>query len=109
MDATNGNGGASKYITLVSKDGFEFVVLREASLCSDYIRGMLRNNMTEARTGRCELQDINGVILEKVVEYFHYWYKYKDREDVPDMEIPVENCLELVVAADYLGMDSKPH
>ena len=43
------------------------------------------------------------------MEYFHYWYKNKDREDVPDMEIPVENCLELVVAADYLGMDSKLH
>jgi elongin-C len=43
-----------------------------------------------------------------VVEYFHYWYRNRDREDVADMDIPVELCLELLVAADYLGLDSKP-
>ena len=31
----------SKYITLVSADGFEFVVLREAALVSPIIKGML--------------------------------------------------------------------
>lgn len=47
------------------------------------------------------------MVLEKVVEYFQYWYKNKEREDVPDMEIPVELCLEILTAADYLGIDSK--
>jgi hypothetical protein len=42
-----------------------------------------------------------------VVEYFHYWYKNRDREDVSDMDIPVELCLELLMAADYLQLDSK--
>jgi elongin-C len=45
--------------------------------------------------------------LEKIVEYFYFWYRYQDREDVPDMDIPVEICLELLVAADFLGLDSK--
>jgi len=45
--------------------------------------------------------------LEKIVEYFYYWHRYQDREDVPDMDIPVEICLELLVAADYLGLDSR--
>lgn len=31
----------SKYITLVSADGFEFVVLREAALVSPIIKSML--------------------------------------------------------------------
>lgn len=48
----------------------------------------------------------SGMVLEKVVEYFHYWYRNRDREDVPDMDIPVELCLELLLAADYLGLDS---
>lgn len=31
----------SKYVTLVSGDGFEFVVLREATMISPIIKGML--------------------------------------------------------------------
>lgn len=45
------------------------------------------------------------MVLDKVVEYFHYWYRYRSSEDVPDMDIPVELCLELLAAADYLGLD----
>jgi transcription elongation factor B subunit 1 len=41
-----------------------------------------------------------------VVEYFHYWYRYRDKEDVPDMEIPVEMCLELLQAADFFNLDA---
>ncbi|KAJ4306742.1 elongin C [Collariella sp. IMI 366227] len=98
----------SKYITLVSADSLEFVVLREASLVSPTIKGMLRSQFSEAQTGRCTFPEISGVVLEKVVEYFHYWYRNRDREDVPDMEIPVELCLELLMAADFLNLDAKP-
>lgn len=34
-----------------------------------------------------------------------YWFRYQDKEDVPDMEIPVHMCLELLTAADFLGID----
>lgn len=47
----------------------------------------------------------SGVVLEKVAEYFYYNYKNRNKEDVPDMDIPPELCLELLMAADYL--DSK--
>lgn len=49
----------------------------------------------------------SAVVLEKVAEYLLYWYRYQDKEDVPDMEIPVDMCLELLTAADYLQMDSE--
>ncbi|KAI1442437.1 POZ domain-containing protein [Annulohypoxylon stygium] len=99
----------SKYVTLVSSDGYEFVVLREATLVSPAIKSMLDPNsqFSEAITGRCVFQEISGTVLEKVVEYFHYWYKNRDQEQVPDMEIPVELCLELLMAADYLGLDTQ--
>ncbi|KAI3323841.1 BTB/POZ protein [Xylariaceae sp. AK1471] len=105
---SNGTEGG-KYVTLVSSDGFEFVLLRQAVMISPAIKSMLdpRSQFTEARTGRCVFEEISGMVLEKVVEYFHYWYKNKEREDVPDMEIPVELCLELLMAADYLGIDRK--
>ncbi|ROT43454.1 Skp1 family protein, partial [Sodiomyces alkalinus F11] len=91
-------------VTLVSCDGYEFVVLREAVMVSPAIKSMLdpRSRFREAITGRCEFSGITGIILEKVCEYFQYWYRYRDRDDVPDMDIPVELCLELLVAADYL-------
>lgn len=42
-------------------------------------------------------------MLEKVCEYFYYNEKYKNAKDVPDMVIPPELCLELLMAADYLN------
>ena len=44
----------------------------------------------------------SGVVLERVAEYFYYNHKYRNSENVPDMEIPAELCLELLMAADYL-------
>ena len=47
--------------------------------------------------------DSSGLVLEKVCEYFYYNQRFKDAKDVPDMDIPAELCLELLVAADYLN------
>jgi transcription elongation factor B subunit 1 len=98
-----------EYLTLVSGDGFEFVVLREAALVSPAIKGMVNpdSGFSEAHSGRCVLEDITGEILDKVVEYMQYWYKFKDRDDVPDLHVPVELCLELLRAADFLGLDDR--
>ncbi|KAK2071892.1 hypothetical protein P8C59_006279 [Phyllachora maydis] len=100
-------GVPSKYVTLVSSDAYEFTLLREATLVSPTIKGMLRGNFAEAKTGRCSFPEISGQVLEKVVDYFLYWYKNRDKDDVPDMDIPVELCLEILMAADYLGLDGK--
>ncbi|KAK3941697.1 BTB/POZ protein [Diplogelasinospora grovesii] len=97
----------SKYITLISSDGFEFACLREAALVSPTIKGMLRSQFSEAKTGRCTFPEISGVIMERIVEYFHYYHTYRDRDDVPDLDVPVELCLELLVAADFFGLDNK--
>ena len=56
----------------------------------------------EAKSNTCRFDDINGVVLEKVCEYFYYNEKNKDEKDVPDMDFPTELCLELLMAADYL-------
>jgi elongin-C len=53
-------------------------------------------------TGVCHLENLNGLVLEKVVEYFYYYEKHKEGSDVPEMEIPSELCLELLMAAEYL-------
>ena len=45
----------------------------------------------------------SGVVLEKVCEYLYYNEKHRNAGDVPDMDIPPELCLELLMAADYLN------
>ncbi|KAL8346474.1 hypothetical protein RB601_003832 [Gaeumannomyces tritici] len=108
MDVEGSTKPPSKYITLVSSDGFEFVVLREAAMASPTIKTMVnpQSKYLEAESGRCTLEELSGVVLGKVVDYFHYWYRFKNAQDVPDMEIPTELCLEILMAADYLGMHS---
>jgi transcription elongation factor B subunit 1 len=119
------NGTPSPFVTLISSDDFEFHVRRSAACVSGTIRRMLdpqsmvtnillhfsttqgaltltSGNFSEAVTGRCRLENINGVVLQKVVEYFYYNEKTRDSVGVPDMEIPPELCLELLMAADYL-------
>jgi transcription elongation factor B subunit 1 len=114
----------SPFVTLISSDDFEFHVRRSAACVSGTIRRMLdpqsmvtnilhfwtaqcaltltSGNFSEAVTGRCRLENITGVVLQKVVEYFYYNEKTRDSVGVPDMEIPPELCLELLMAADYL-------
>lgn len=45
---------------------------------------------------------MSGIVLEKVVEYFYYKEKHRNSHGVPDMDLPPELCLELLLAADYL-------
>ncbi|KIW64196.1 hypothetical protein PV04_09149 [Phialophora macrospora] len=98
------NGVPSPFVTLVSADGFEFHVRRSAACVSPTLRRMLdpQNNFAEGQSGVCHLENISGIVLEKVVEYFYYSEKYRNSEGVPDMDIPSELCLELLMAADFL-------
>lgn len=48
---------------------------------------------------------ISPLVLDKVVEYFHYSYQYKDSDNVKEeMVIPVELCLDLLTASYFLGL-----
>ncbi|KAI5197872.1 hypothetical protein E4T39_07067 [Aureobasidium subglaciale] len=96
---------APDYVTLVSNDGFEFVVQRTSACLSGAIKRMLdpTNGFAESKTHRCVFENINGMVLEKVCEYFYYNEKNRDNTGVPDLDIPPELCLELLMAADYLN------
>lgn len=63
----------------------------------------LTGNFVEAATNTCTFSEINGLVLEKVCEYLMYAEKNKDAKDVPDMDLPPELCLELLMAADFLN------
>ncbi|WPH04627.1 Hypothetical protein R9X50_00752000 [Acrodontium crateriforme] len=95
----------SDYVTLVSSDEFSFVVQRTAACLSPAIKRMLdpTNGFLEAKMNTCRFDNITGVVLEQVCEYFYYNQKHQNSKDVPDMDFPTELCLEILIAADYLG------
>ena len=41
-------------------------------------------------TGICHLENITGIVLEKVVEYLYYNEKMREQTGVPDPDIPSE-------------------
>lgn len=94
----------SGYVTLVSADGHRFVVLRDVALISSVLRNT--QGFEEGRTGKIKL-DMDGDILECIVEYLYYHYKYRDQAEsgnIPEFNIPTHLALELLVKADYLDI-----
>ncbi|KAI4103200.1 MAG: hypothetical protein L6R37_003955 [Teloschistes peruensis] len=127
---TNTKSPPSEYVTLISNDGFEYVILREAACVAGTIKKMLdpKSNFIEASTGRCVISQYPGIVLEKVCEYLYYNLKYRDigttdadananaegkassgggggkGEGIPDMDIPPLLCMELLMAADFFDV-----
>ncbi|KAH8929527.1 POZ domain-containing protein [Atractiella rhizophila] len=100
---------SKKYVKLVSRDGFEFVVLREAACQSEMIRSSLDNDydFEEARTGVMKMNEYANVV-EVLVQYMYYklYYTKHTDEDLPNFEsrIPLEIALEVMEAADFLDL-----
>jgi transcription elongation factor B subunit 1 len=135
----------SEYVTLISSDGYSFIVQRSSACISGAIKRMLDPSCTleqyhtrshmpswqtlpdgfaESKSNTCRFENIkwahtthltlgvaarltcsvcSGLVLEKVCEYFYYNEKHKNSKDVPDIDVPAELCLELLMAADYLN------
>ncbi|KAF8435560.1 BTB/POZ protein [Terfezia claveryi] len=93
-----------EYVILESNDGFQFVLRKSAAKVSKAIKSMLdkKSNFTEARENKIVFKNMNGIVLEKVCEYFYYNEKYKGQTNVPEMELPAELAFSLLEVADYL-------
>ncbi|KAF2859248.1 POZ domain-containing protein [Piedraia hortae CBS 480.64] len=95
----------SEYVKLRSSDGFDFVVRRSAAKISPAIKAMLdpEKGFKEAESNTCVL-DINAVLLGQVCRYLNHAEKYKGHANVPDLEIPLEHTLQLILTCDYLNL-----
>eukprot|EP00699_Malawimonas_sp_californiana_P001321 EC715331.1.p1 GENE.EC715331.1~~EC715331.1.p1 ORF type:complete len:114 (+),score=24.62 EC715331.1:27-344(+) len=92
-------------VKLVSSDGKEFVVEKKAALVSGTIKSMLSSTggTFAESSGEIRFQEINGQILEKVIEYFYYKLKYNNAtSDVPEFPIQPEIAMSLLEAANFL-------
>eukprot|EP01023_Acetabularia_acetabulum_P013215 TRINITY_DN1631_c0_g1_i2.p5 TRINITY_DN1631_c0_g1~~TRINITY_DN1631_c0_g1_i2.p5 ORF type:complete len:119 (-),score=4.49 TRINITY_DN1631_c0_g1_i2:1165-1521(-) len=95
-----------EFVSLVSSDGFRFVVDYKAACVSNTIKGMLSSEGTfmETEQGEVNLPSIRGVVLERICQYFYYKLKYQNSsaKDIPEFQIKSEMALELMVASHYL-------
>ena len=91
-------------VTLVSNDGYEYVVDLSTVMISQRIRNMIYGggNFEEAETKRIRLP-VGAVILERIIEYWHYRSQYSDHIDqLPKFEIDPKMAIDMLEAADFL-------
>ncbi|KAJ4725709.1 transcription elongation factor B polypeptide 1 [Melia azedarach] len=90
-------------VKLISAEGFEFVIDKEAAMVSQTIRNMLTSpgSFAEREHGEVTFPEISTTILEKICQYF-YWSLQYARGKETDFHIEPELTLELMMAANYL-------
>ncbi|KAI9196998.1 hypothetical protein LWI29_002100 [Acer saccharum] len=90
-------------VKLISAEGFEFVIDKEAAMVSQTIRNMLTSpgSFAETEHGEVTFPEISTTILEKICQYF-YWSLQYSRGKETDFHIEPELTLELMMAANYL-------
>nr|GMD15853.1 transcription elongation factor B polypeptide 1 [Ipomoea batatas]GMD18862.1 transcription elongation factor B polypeptide 1 [Ipomoea batatas] len=103
-------------VKLISAEGFEFVIDKEAAMVSQTIRNMLTSPVTgsdlvelcvvvggfaETEHREVTFPEISTTILEKICQYF-YWSLQYARGKETEFHIEPELTLELMMAANYL-------
>ncbi|KAA0031764.1 transcription elongation factor B polypeptide 1-like [Cucumis melo var. makuwa] len=61
-------------VKLISAEGFEFVIHKDAAMVSQTIRNMLTSpgNFAESQHREVTFPEISTTILEKICQYFHW-------------------------------------
>jgi transcription elongation factor B subunit 1 len=90
------------YVTLVSAEGFEFVIERRCANVSGTIKAMLTGSYSEAKDNHVTFPEISTRVLEKVIEYFHYKVRYSHSSEMPEFKVEPEIALELLMASNFL-------
>ncbi|KAF8396831.1 hypothetical protein HHK36_018466 [Tetracentron sinense] len=90
-------------VKLISEEGFEFVIHKNAAMVSQTIRNMLTSSGSFAETqhGVVTFPEIRTVILEKVCQYF-YWSLQSASGNKTEFHIEPQLSMELMMAANYL-------
>jgi hypothetical protein len=96
-------------ITLVSNDGFEFIIEKSWAMASKTLKSMFSESsdqFMESLENRVTFEKISGKILEKVCLYFHYKHRYEKEgpmeTSIPDFVIEPELAFDLLMAAHFL-------
>lgn len=92
-------------VALVSGDGYKFYLQKKVACMSELIKCAFDPNarFKESIKNEFRLPNIRGVVLERIVDYMHYKYMYKDDiKSAPKFNVKDDILIETYVAADYL-------
>ncbi|CAE7467330.1 ndbB, partial [Symbiodinium necroappetens] len=83
------------FLRLVSADGHEFFLDRRIAYECDTFKKMVeKEGFKEGQTNEIQLPTVTGKLLEKVIEYLYFKYKYTDAK-VPIPEFPIDDDVVL--------------
>jgi len=98
-------GKSSKYITLISSDGHEFIVPRKSCQVSGTIKAMLQSAGDVPPTAKNEIlfKTIPSAALAATCDYFNYKTKYTScAKEIPEFSFQPDMALEMLIAANLL-------
>mmetsp|Transcript_624 Transcript_624/g.985 ORF Transcript_624/g.985 Transcript_624/m.985 type:complete len:108 (+) Transcript_624:59-382(+) len=94
------------WIKITSADGHEFFLDKHVAFECEALKAAYETKRQMGHQGRIELkyEDITGRIMQKVIEYLYYKYKWTDtRQPMPEFPIDDDICLDLLLTANFLG------
>merc|ERR1712216_356312 len=96
------------YLKLISADEHTFYLDRRIAYECDTFRKMVEQEgqgLKEQQSNEIKLPTITGKLLEKVIEYLYYKYKYTDSKvAIPPFDIDDDVVLDLLLVANYLNL-----
>jgi len=94
-------------LTFIDVHSIQFIMERSIAIeGSETISAMLEGPgmFRESEDNMIRFPDIQGLVLEKVIQYLHYKRKHsRSTGQIPEFKIEPEIALELLVACNYLN------
>ncbi|KAH0786466.1 elongin C [Histomonas meleagridis] len=97
--------GPQDYIKIISNDGSQFFLEKEIAFQSSILKSLFNDSLKyqESLTNEIRFPQFSGPVVEKLIDYLHFLYLYKDDpEQISKFQVDNSLLLELVVASDYL-------
>uniref|UniRef100_A0A0G4H5Y1 Elongin-C n=1 Tax=Chromera velia CCMP2878 TaxID=1169474 RepID=A0A0G4H5Y1_9ALVE len=98
-----------EFVKLVSCDGHEFFCDKHVAMQCELFKKMCESELSEGQNSELSFQvegkpAITGRLLEKVIEYLYWKFKYTDCKKWPPPDFPIEDDLvmDLTLVAGYL-------
>ena len=94
-------------ITLISSDDRKFHLQKKIAYVSGFLSNILQSgtDFKDTKNNEIKFTNIRGKVLDRVIDFMHYNYLYKDYpKEPPHFEISDDILIELLIASDFLQL-----